>query len=224
MELLDRLIYFDLIELPFVLLAFLMAITIHGFSQAYVSNKFNDLTAKKQGRISLNPQTHLDPIGMVLLLIAGFGWGKPVPVNRHLFKKPKFMGIITSLVGPFSNFCLVLIGFLFWYLLFTDVIHGWFSPDVFNAINTFIEWFIKMNILLFVFNLIPLPPLDGYRILEDIAPNHVRAKMTKFEPYSIYIFLLLVFIPPLRMVTIQPILDLQFVIFQLLDKFFSVIF
>ncbi|WP_240903668.1 site-2 protease family protein [Chengkuizengella sediminis] len=217
-------IFFDLDELPFVLLAFLFAITIHGFTQAFTSNKFNDLTAKKKGRVTLNPQTHLDSLGMLLFLFAGFGWGKPVPVNRHHFKKPKLMGVITSLVGPLSNLCFVLIGFLFWYLLFMDSIHVWFSPEVFNALNTFLEWFIRINLLLLVFNFIPLPPLDGYRILEDIAPNHVRAKMTTFEPYSIYIFLLLAFIPPLRMVTIQPILDLQFVIYHVLDRFFAAIF
>ncbi|NBI29472.1 site-2 protease family protein [Chengkuizengella marina] len=224
MEFLDRLIFFDLYELPFVLLAFLLGVTIHGFTQAFTSNKFNDPTAKKQGRLTLNPQTHLDFIGMLLFLFAGFGWGKPVPVNRHHFKKPKLIGVFISLAGPFSNLCFVLIGFLFWYLLFMGSIHVWFSPDVFNAINTFLEWFIRINILLFVVHLIPLPPLDGYRIIEDLAPNNVRAKMAKFELYSIYIFLLLALIPPLRMVTIQPILNLQFVIYNIINRFFSVIF
>lgn len=224
MEFLDRLIYFDLDELPFVLLVLLFAFAVHGFVQAYTSYRFGDSTAKKEGRVTLNPQVHIDLVGMILFLVAGFGWAKPVPVNRHHFKKPRLMGVIASLVGPLSNLCLALIGFFLWYLLYMDSIQTWFSLDIFNAVSTFLKWLIGINILLFVFNLIPLPPLDGYRLLEDIAPNPIRAKMSQFEPYSIYIFLLLVFIPPLRMITLQPILELQFVVYHLLDRFFAAIF
>ncbi|MDP5273075.1 site-2 protease family protein [Chengkuizengella axinellae] len=224
MEFLNQLLFFDISILPFVLLVLLISFTIHEFAHAYVAYKFGDPTAKELGRVTLNPQAHLDFFGLIVFLLAGFGWAKPVPVNRQLFKKPRLMGVVVSAVGPLSNLLLACLGFFIMHLLNYFSMDTWMSTNSFDAIDTFFRSFIGINILLFVFNLIPLPPLDGYRIIEDLVPNNIRAKMSKFEPYSIYIFLLLVLIPQLRMVTIQPILDLQMDVHYILERFFAFIF
>ena len=164
--------------------------------------KFGDDTAKNQGRLTLNPMSHLDPIGTILIFIAGFGWARPVPVNRFYFKKPRLAGISVSFAGPLSNLIMACLGFIIWYgLVATGV-----SASLPSAVPDFLDIFIGLNAVLFVFNLLPLPPLDGYRIVEDLMPIDVRAKMTQFEQYGTLIFLILV-ITPLDRYTIQPIFN-----------------
>lgn len=189
--------------LPFVLIVLIIAFTVHEFAHAYAAYKFGDPTAKLLGRVTLNPARHVDFLGMILILIAGFGWARPVPVTRENFSKPRLMGIIVSAVGPLSNLLIALIGALIFQAL---NMNGMFvnadSSRGAEAVLLFFTYLIQMNILLFLFNLIPLPPLDGYRIIEDLAPLRIRRKLQQFEPYSIFIFLLIVFIPPLRENTI----------------------
>lgn len=101
---------YPLDQLPFFLLTILIAFTVHEFSHAYFANKFGDPTAKLLGRVTLNPVVHFDLFGVLLLIIAGFGWARPVPVNRANFDKPRLMGVIVSAVGPLSNLLLAIIG------------------------------------------------------------------------------------------------------------------
>ncbi|MEH7115839.1 site-2 protease family protein [Neobacillus vireti] len=184
--------------IPYVAITLIFAFTFHEFAHAYVAHKFGDNTAKKQGRLTLNPLQHLDPIGTILIFIAGFGWARPVPVNRFYFKKPRLAGILVSVAGPLSNLILAALGFIVGYGLMR------FGVASSAHFDEFLMIFINLNIVLFIFNLIPLPPLDGYRILEDLAPHHVRVKMTQYEQYGMLIFLILV-ITPLDRFTIQPI-------------------
>ncbi|MCM3726744.1 site-2 protease family protein [Neobacillus cucumis] len=184
--------------IPYVAITLIFAFTFHEFAHAYVAYKFGDNTAKKQGRLTLNPLQHLDPIGTILIFLAGFGWARPVPVNRFYFKKPRLAGILVSAAGPLSNLILASLGFMVGYSLMR------FNVTSSAHFDEFLMIFINLNIVLFIFNLIPLPPLDGYRILEDLAPHHVRAKMTQYEQYGMLIFLILV-ITPLDQFTIQPI-------------------
>ena len=180
----------------------IIAFTVHEFSHAFTAWKFGDDTAKNQGRLTLNPMTHLDPIGTILIFIAGFGWARPVPVNRFFFKKPRLAGISVSFAGPLSNLIMACLGFIIWYgLVATGV-----SASLPSAVPDFLDIFIQLNAVLFIFNLLPLPPLDGYRIVEDLIPIDVRAKMTQYEQYGILIFLILV-ITPLDRYTIQPIFN-----------------
>jgi Zn-dependent protease len=135
-------------------------------------------------------------------LIAGFGWARPVPVNRFHFKNPKLAGVLVSFAGPFSNLLVAIFG----YLIFYGLLAAGFGPDLPFFIQPFFEVLINLNILLFVFNLIPLPPLDGYRIVQDLVSADLRAKMTQYEQYGSLIFLILI-ITPLSRYTISPILN-----------------
>ena len=145
-------------------------------------------------------------MGIVLLLIACFGWARPVPVNRENFSRPRLMGVIVSAVGPISNLLLATLGALIYaVLLATGVLSPIPVSRLQEAGEIFFYTFISLNYFLFFFNLIPLPPLDGYRIFEDIAPRSIRGKLQQFEQWSIFIFLMILFIPVLRDNTITPL-------------------
>lgn len=195
-------------DLPFIVLALIISFTVHEFAHAYSAYKFGDDTAYNAGRVTLNPRVHLDVLGMVLILIAGFGWAKPVPVNPSKFSSPRLMSIIVTVVGPLSNLLMGIIGvFLFVGLDAAGVLEA-SSQGVSAAIIMFFKYFISYNFLLFIFNLIPLPPLDGYRIIADLLPLKIRYKMDQNVQWGMFIFLLIVFIPPLRRVTLDPILSI----------------
>lgn len=219
MEGFEGFLAYSLREIPYVAITLMIAFTFHEFAHAYVAYKFGDHTAAKQGRLTLNPLKHLDPFGTILIFIAGFGWARPVPVNRFFFKKPRLAGVLVSVAGPLSNLLLALIGFLAGYgLALTGL------ADNFTGFYDFLDIFNWLNLVLFVFNLLPFPPLDGYRILEDLAPNDIRAKMTQYEQYGVLIFLIIV-ITPLDQYTIQPIF--QFILpglWQGIDNFFYQMF
>ncbi|WP_338471076.1 site-2 protease family protein [Niallia sp. XMNu-256] len=191
---------YPLEQIPYVAITLIIAFSVHEFAHAFTAWKFGDDTAKNQGRLTLNPISHLDPIGTILIFIAGFGWARPVPVNRFFFKKPRLAGILVSFAGPLSNLILVCLGFLIWYGLLASGA----AASLPSFVSDFFNIFIGLNAVLFVFNLLPIPPLDGYRIIEDLAPMDVRAKMTQFEQYGMLIFLILV-LTPLDRYTIQPI-------------------
>ncbi|WP_042463680.1 site-2 protease family protein [Neobacillus dielmonensis] len=205
--------------IPYVAITLIFAFTFHEFAHAFVAYKFGDMTAKNQGRLTINPIKHLDPIGTILIFIAGFGWARPVPVNRFFFKKPRLAGVLVSVVGPLSNLLLACIGFIIGYGV------NRFGAGTSDNFMLFINIFINLNIVLFIFNLIPLPPLDGYRIIEDLMPNDIRSKMTQYEQYGMLIFLILV-ITPLDNYTIQPIFNVvvPWVSGGLSDFFFSLFF
>ncbi|MBR3208444.1 MAG: site-2 protease family protein, partial [Bacillus sp. (in: Bacteria)] len=190
---LDQFLVYPLELIPYVAITLVVAFTMHELAHAYVAYRFGDPTAKNQGRLTLNPLKHLDVFGTILIFVAGFGWARPVPVNRYHFKNPRLAGICVSIAGPLSNLVLAFLGFFVYVLLqkFGGESLMRFEP----GIDYFFQIFINLNVILFLFNLLPIPPLDGYRIIEDVVSPGIRAKMTQFEQYGIIIFLIFVITP-----------------------------
>ncbi|PHA00370.1 site-2 protease family protein [Bacillus pseudomycoides] len=211
---------YPLQQLPLLAMAVVMALSVHEFAHAYVAYKFGDDTAKRQGRLTLSPLAHLDIIGLIAVLLIGFGWARPVPVNPYNFKRPRLAGILVSIAGPISNLLLGALGLIAWYSLLKFGVIDAIPMAVGETLFQFFQIFIGINIVLFVFNLLPIPPLDGYRVVEDLAPTNVRAKMTQYEKYG-SIFLLILVITPLDQYTIQPIF--QVVIPHVLSMLHSII-
>ncbi|WP_353856657.1 site-2 protease family protein [Bacillus sp. Bos-x628] len=202
----DQLFVYPLALIPFVAITLVVAFTMHELAHASVAYRFGDPTAKNQGRLTLNPLKHLDVFGTILIFVAGFGWARPIPVNRYHFKHPRLAGICVSIAGPLSNLFLAFIGF-FMYILLQKFGGEWvihFEPGV----DYFFLIFINLNLILFLFNLLPLPPLDGYRIIEDVVSPSIRAKMTQFEQYGIIIFLIFV-ITPLGQFIFGPLISMR---------------
>jgi len=141
------------------IVALIIAITIHEFSHAYMSDRLGDPTARSQGRLSLNPLVHLDPIGTLMLFIAHFGWGKPVPVDPYNLRHPKRDYALIALAGPISNILLA--------ILVTLLIKIFPAPFIIFAIPL-----ITLNLMLAIFNLLPFHPLDGSHIFPDLFPGN----------------------------------------------------
>ncbi len=104
-------LYYPLSLMPYLVITLIVSFTMHELAHAYVAYKFGDDTAKREGRLTLNPIKHLDPFGTILILVAGFGWARPIPVNRRFFKKPRLAGVLVSIAGPVSNLILAFVGF-----------------------------------------------------------------------------------------------------------------
>ena len=169
------------------LLAILIALSVHECAHALTAFYLGDSTAKDQGRLTLNPLAHIDWWGLAMLVLIGFGWGKPVPINPYNFKNLRRGEIITSLAGPLSNLLLVLIfGFLSKFL-FPILPYG-------NLLITFFVYLVQINAILMIFNLIPIPPLDGSKVLFALLPpryENIRITLETKGPTILILILLL---------------------------------
>ncbi|WP_284638674.1 site-2 protease family protein [Paenibacillus silviterrae] len=215
---------YPLEHLPFVFLVLMLSFSVHEFAHAYLADRFGDPTPRSMGRVTLNPRVHLDVLGMIFFLLVGIGWAKPVLVNRSRFKNPRGMGIAVSFAGPFSNLVLAFISLLIYAMIFEFHWIDQSSKGIVDAVKLFFEYLIRLNIFLFILNLLPFPPLDGYRILEDVLPRSLALRMKQYEQWFFYIILLLFFIPPLRAVTLGPIFGLESDILRAFSTVLSLIF
>ncbi len=172
----------------------LIAITFHEFAHGYAAYKLGDNTAKNQGRLSLNPLAHLDPIGTLMLLVAGFGWGKPVEVEPRNYTRKISMEkgeAIVSLAGPLMNFILAIIFTLIYCAIykFTDLTFK--ISTIGTIIIALLQYTISINIGLGVFNLIPLPPLDGSKIIMPFLPYKAKEFFVNNEQIFYIVFVLI---------------------------------
>ena len=180
--------------IPYILtaLAVLITLTIHEFCHGYAAYKLGDNTAKLMGRLTLNPLAHLDLVGAICLLLFRFGWAKPVPINPRNFKKPRRDFALCALAGPLAN---ILASILSAFMLlvcikvFTILAPNGFWYAFCNNLIDFIYIFHLVNIGLAIFNLIPVPPLDGSRVLNAVLPVRLYFKLMKYERISYYVLI-----------------------------------
>lgn len=175
----------DVKTLLYRVVILIIAFTVHEFMHAFVAYKFGDWTAKNAGRLTLNPLVHLDPMGSIMLLVAGFGWAKPVPVNPYVIRQKSPAGLmLISLAGPLSNLTMAAIGGVVIRLLVA--FKASWTPI---WLLEFIFQFIIINILLFLFNMIPVAPLDGEKVMAYTLPNAWQAAFEKVQSIGPYILL-----------------------------------
>lgn len=191
----------------FVMLAIILLVSIglHEYAHALVSHKLGDPTPKMQNRLTPNPIRHLDPIGFLMIFLIHFGWGKPVQVNPHYYKKPLWGELLVALAGPATNLLLAVMAILI--ILIYAKIGGYQGTELLTVIDAlfhnqlawdimiFFWWlFAIINVSLAVFNMIPLPPLDGFRLVK-IARRKGAYFMQKYQMYISILFLLLILGP-----------------------------
>ena len=169
-----------LLRLPIVMLALSLHETAHG----YVALKLGDPTAQNFGRLTLNPAKHFDPIGFLCMVLFGFGWAKPVPINTRYFKNPKKGMALSAAAGPISNLLLAVIFALLWRIeleIAPEYFADRFLYNVFYWVQEFLVAGITLNVGFAVFNLIPIPPFDGSRIFLILLPEHLYFKVMRYE-------------------------------------------
>ena len=172
----------------YVVPAILISLTFHEFGHAYAAYKMGDPTARNLGRMTLNPLAHIDPIGFILLVLFGFGWAKPVPVDMRNFKNPKRGMALTALAGPVSNFVLALLALLCARLVYHQ--YGALWDFIFDLLLTT----AYLSVGLGLFNLIPISPLDGSKVLFVFLPDSAYEKLMRYEKYGMIALLILVWL------------------------------
>lgn len=165
----------------------LIALTGHECAHGFVSTKLGDPTPKNEGRLSLNPLKHLDPLGAILMIVTGFGWAKPVSVNPMYYKNRKKGMALVAAAGPLANLLMAFAGMLLG--MFFLKLSG--NTGAAYWVGTITSIFVQTNLSFMIFNLIPIPPLDGAKILGMFLPNGAYYKMLEYERYAIIVIMIL---------------------------------
>jgi Zn-dependent protease len=181
------------------LIPLILSLTVHEWAHAWSAHRLGDDTAERLGRLTLNPLSHIDPIGTILLPLAGvpFGWAKPVPVNPARFRRDvnvKTGMMVTAAAGPLSNLalaflCVIVSGLLLRFTFHTEAIE-WLLGGGSLRVS-----FFELNALLAVFNMLPIPPLDGSRVADGLMPSSLRPTWERFTPYGPFLLLALLILP-----------------------------
>ncbi|MEQ8154394.1 MAG: site-2 protease family protein [Clostridiaceae bacterium] len=182
---------FDLFSIVVSIPAILVAFTFHEYAHAFVADRLGDKTARFQGRLTFNPLVHIDPFGFIMILLFGFGWAKPTPVNTRAFKNYRADDLKVSFAGPLANlaaaFIFTIITAIFWRVSVN-------IDNIFKAIFLQMLWStVIINVNLFFFNLLPVPGFDGYRILEDLFPEAFLKIRDQLYRYQMILFFIVVF-------------------------------
>ena len=198
----------ELLSLLMSLPAVLIAITFHEFVHAFVADKLGDDTPRRQGRLSLNPFAHLDPIGSIMLIFAGFGWGKPVEINSRNFNRNIKMPVAEAMVaaaGPIMNFILAII-FAVIYAIIWKFAPTFMVNQIGFIIMLMIQSCIAINLGLGIFNLIPLPPLDGSKIVMGFLPYNAKNWIQQYGQYF-YIAFVVIWVTGIAGIIISPLIS-----------------
>lgn len=183
-----NLLFQNPIQFLIIAVFLVIAISIHEFSHALAADRLGDPTPRLSGRLTLDPSAHLDPIGTLLLFFAGFGWGKPVPFDPFNLRDPKRDSAIISVAGPISNIVMAIsASILLRIIAFVPI----FSINVF--LSDIINLFIYFNVLLAVFNLVPIHPLDGFKVVGGLLPKKYYEDWMSLERYGMIFLLLMIF-------------------------------
>lgn len=178
------------------IITLIIAFTVHEFSHAAVATMLGDTTPRANGRLTLNPLAHLDVMGSIMLLVAGFGWAKPVPINPYALRRKSKAGVmLVSLAGPASNLVMGALAAL-------PLRFGWVpltssASPILPSMGDFLLEFLFINLALFFFNLLPLAPLDGEKVIAFFLPEHWAEALERIRPYSPIILLAIVFVLPM---------------------------
>ncbi len=176
-----------LMQIAAVLFVIFCILPLHEYAHGLVAYKLGDPTAKNSGRLTLNPLASIDPIGALLILLFGFGYAKPVPVNPWFFKRPKLGMALVAFAGPFANVLAAIVGGIVYNLIV--VIFGTMP----FLLYVFLYYYIVINVSLAAFNLLPIPPLDGSKILAAVLPNSVVSKMYRYQQFFMIGLMMLLF-------------------------------
>lgn len=198
----------------FYIVGLIVAITVHEFAHAYAAEHLGDPTPRLMGRLTLNPLAHLDPLGTLMLFLVRFGWGKPVQFDPFNLRNPRRDSAIISIAGPISNFLVALLAALLFRLLFSlrlTLLTYSFVGTLTYVLIGLLQPIILYNIVLGIFNLVPIHPLDGFKIVEGVLPERYASQWKELEPYGMIFLLFLIFpifttVSPISRL-ISPIID-----------------
>ncbi|MCJ7707067.1 MAG: site-2 protease family protein [Anaerolineales bacterium] len=170
-----------------------IAFTVHEFAHAWSADQLGDDTPRLNGRLTLNPLAHLDPLGSLMLVVSGFGWAKPVPINPYALRRRTPAGtMLVSIAGPFSNLLMAILAALPFRAGWLDVLAT--GGRILPSASDFLVQFIFINLILFFFNLIPLAPLDGEKVAEYLLPPRGQDILYRVRPYGPFILIGLLFL------------------------------
>jgi Zn-dependent protease len=209
-------------QLVIYMVVLLLAISAHEAAHAWMSDRFGDDTARLLGRVTLNPVAHTDPIGTLLIPIAGFifgamgggrfpliGWGKPTPVNPLRWRNKDLANVMVSIAGILANLLIALIAFtIFKFLLMSGLVHL-MSDSTQEPVILFLDNLMIMNVSLAVFNLLPFPPLDGSKVLSTFLPASMQGALDFLEQYGYWLLILLIYMGVFRAI-ITPVLQVVY--------------
>ena len=193
---------FSLVGTLMMIPGFLIGLAFHEFAHAFAADRLGDPTPRQQGRLTIEPWPHIDLIGLIFLLLVGFGWAKPVQVDARNFRNPRRDDTIVALAGPLTN--------LFMVFLFSAIIFGLSNIKVLGSIEeiSYLFWILYatvwINAILFVLNLLPIPPLDGSHIIVNLLPSRLAQKYASFQQFSIIILIVLMFTGSLKHIIFLP--------------------